>query len=84
MIMLQSKELVNYNGEKPYIKAAFEIEAADGHLNGRAWVEDFEALKVELSEKLDGDQFVATKSMKYWLEANLCNLLLEFENGVIA
>lgn len=83
MMMIQSKETLNYHGEKPYIKAVFEIELQDDKLQGKAWVEDYPNLQVELKDRLFGeDPFKETKNLKYWLEADLCNLILEFENGV--
>lgn len=83
MMMVQSKEVVNYNGGKPYAKVIFEIELHDDKLNGRAWVEDYPSIKIESIDKFCGENiFRETKNMKYWLEADICNLLLEFEEGV--
>lgn len=83
-MMMESKETLNYNGDKPYITAIFQIELQDDKLHGKAWAEQFPVLKVEIKDRLFGeDAFKETKNMKYWLEADLCNMILDYESGMI-
>lgn len=85
MNILKSKELINYNGGTPFARALFDIDIENGFLKGNARLEGYESIKVELSEEFplgENDPIKAARSMKYWLEADLCNLLLEFEEGV--
>ena len=77
------KELINYNGGKTFATAIFKIELNDSIMKGWAWIDGYEALRVESSENIgNSDPVRMAKNLKYWLDADLCNLLLEFEEGV--
>ncbi|NCX93428.1 MAG: hypothetical protein EBX40_01985 [Gammaproteobacteria bacterium] len=83
-LLLNSREVIDPVKGGLFMIARYEINQYPNELRGAAWIEGLEHLRVDIKESIVGNIVAETKSLKFWLEAGLINLVVEFDEGVSA
>ena len=79
-VLLHSREVIDpLQKGGPYFRASFQVIEDGGRIAGKAWVRGMPHLTVSQDQPIDEPPLQAAKSMKWWLDVELKNLIVEFD-----
>lgn len=82
-VMIKATEVADPLCNGTVFTFKYRVEIEGDRVRGLAYVQGMEYLSVKQDELLDGPEIKAAQDMKFWLNAELENLVREFDEGMV-